>query len=947
MRKLLLFFALTCCILSPGLSSAQSFTIKGQVIDTLNDNKLPYASITLIRAKDSVLETFTRTRDDGSFTLKTPDTGKFILMITFPGFADYLDEVSTGKKEVIDLGPLPLVTKAHLLSEFVLKQQISAIKIKGDTTEYMADSFKVRENATVEELLRKLPGIQVNKEGEVIAHGEKVEKILVDGEEFFTDDPAVVTKSLQSKAVEKVQVFDKKSEQAEFTGIDDGVREKTINLQLKDNMKKGYFGKITAGGGTDGFFENQGMVNAFKGKRKISAFGIMANTGKIGLGWEDADKFGGSSGNVTEFTDDGSMISYYSSDDDDGMSWGGNYHGQGLPTAWTAGVHYSNKWKQDAHHFSTNYRFARQNIETQANTVTELNIDSATKLYTLENKNVFNTGDRQRIDALYEWKVDTNSTVKLTANAGYTQTRTSSAYETRTLDNNEQLANNNTRNITNEGTGRTANASLNWKKKFSKKGRTLSLSMDESFKENEGNGYYNSITNFYALTDPSQLDSVINIRQLKDNHTKNLQLNGKLSYTEPLSKVMFAEVNYAATLNNSYASKLSYEKEPGDTDYDSLNTAFSSIYDFNVFTNTGGANLRFVFKKLNFSFGGSMSNTRFSQEDNLSDSFNLSYTRSYTNFFSRASLSYKLKAQRSIYLSYNGSTRQPTIDQIQPLRQNTDPLNISEGNPELKQEFSHNINVRYNDYKVLTGTYAYLSGGVNFTDDDISRTETISPGGGRRYKYVNVDGNYNGWFYGGYGWNIKKIDLRVTLRGNANFGQVNSIINGQQNRSNNNSYSLGLDVNYDKEKKFNIWYSPSVTYNNNTSTVNTTATNYWSYENQLSGNVQLPWKFEIGTEIEWFIRQKVAGFDRNNDVFKWNAYVSKKFLKGDELELRASVFDILNQNQGFSRYGYGNTITEQNYNTIRRYGMLTLIWNFTKTAAGMPEASGSDIIIAE
>ena len=231
-------------LLCASIAPAQSFNVTGRVSDTLNARELHLSTITLIRASDSILESFTRSKPDGSFSLRADSAGKYIIMVSFPSFADYIDIVSlSAEKPSVDMGTIPMVSKSHLLSEFVLKQQIGAIKIKGDTVEYMADSFGVRENATVEELLKKLPGIQVNKNGEVVAQGEKVQKILVDGEEFFTDDPAVVTKSLQAKTVEKVQVFDKKSDQSEFTGIDDGTREKTINLHLKENMKKGYFGK--------------------------------------------------------------------------------------------------------------------------------------------------------------------------------------------------------------------------------------------------------------------------------------------------------------------------------------------------------------------------------------------------------------------------------------------------------------------------------------------------------------------------------------------------------------------------------------------------------------------------------------------------------------------------------------------------------------------------------
>lgn len=940
------FLSLIAIILSVVSIKAQPFSVKGVVTDTLNANRLHYSTITLIRAKDSILETFTRTKEDGSFQLQVKNPGSYIIMVTYPSFADYIDILILDKKKEVDLGVIPMVSKSHLLNEFVLKQQIAAIKIKGDTTEYVADSFKVRENATVEELLKKLPGIQVNKNGEVVAQGEKVQKILVDGEEFFTDDPAVVTKSLQAKAVDKVQVYDKKSDQAIFSGIDDGTREKTINLKLKDNMKRGYFGKVVAGGGTDGFFENQAMLNAFKNKRKFSVFGIIANTGKIGLGWQDADKFGGGNGSVTEFTEDGTMISYYSSDDDDDFqSWGGTYNGQGLPTAWTGGAHYSNKWLEDKLHLSTNYRYAKQNIETDNNNITELNLDS-TRIYTNEKKNTFFSGERHRVDALYEWKTDSTSQLKLTANAGYQQSTKTIQDYTETVNADGEKLNDNTSSQKNDATTKSVNATLNWQKKFAKKGRTAVVTIDEKYRENDGTGYVNAALNYYSFSDPALIDSTRHNDQLKENYSKSFQLTGKVSYTEPLSKTLFLEVNYAGALNNNTSRKLSYDKSAATDNYDSLNYLYSSNYDFDVFTNTGGSNLRLVLKQINITVGGAISNTQFTQKDLLGNTY--SYNRNFTNFFPKAAFIFRPKGkQASFSVNYNGSTQQPSINQIQPLRQNMDLLNESIGNPDLKQEFDHSLNLRYNNYKILSGTYTYGGGGINFVNNDISQSQTINAGGKRVYQYINVNGNYNGWLYVGYGMDLKKLDMRVAIRGNANISHVNNYINGQKNVSNNNSYTLGFDWNYDKEKKFNIWYNPSVTFNNNTSTINTNSTNYWSFENQLNASFELPWKLEIGTDVDWYIRERVAGFDRNNNVFRWNAYVSKKLLKGDALEIRASAFDILNQNLGFSRYGSGNTITEQNYNTIRRYGMLSLIWNFTKTAAGVPQQEGGDMIIVK
>lgn len=912
-------------------SQSQTIHIKGKVVDTLNETSLKMASVSLLRASDSILVKFGRSDAQGMFDLTLREPGKYIALVTFPSFADYVDVLDVPAKPEMDLGVIPMVTKSHLLSEFVLKQQLGAIKIKGDTTEYVADSFNVRDNATVADLLKKLPGIQINKNGEVVAQGETVKKILVDGEEFFTDDPAVVTKSLQAKAIDKVQVYDSKSDQAAFTGIDDGVREKTINLQLKDEYKRGYFGKVTLGGGTEGFHQNEAMLNLFKGKRKLSVFGIAANTGKVGLNWQDRDKFGG--GNDMEYSEDGFMYSFSSGEDDE--SWNGTYNGQGLPAAWTGGLHYSNKWLADKLRVSSNYRGAKQNLETVGGTLTQYNL-AGQQYYTDERNTSFNTSERHRGDGLMEWKPDTTSNLKLTANAGTTHSKTTKGATTISRDTSGNIFNENYNNNFTDATTNSLNTQLSYRKRFAKKGRTIALTTDQSYRATNSESQFLSTTIIRA----GNTSIPTNFDQKKQNESSKFQLNGNLTYTEPISKVMFVELTYGLTVNNSNAKRLSFNKDNTDGSYRDLDSTFSSDYDFDVTTHKGGGALRFVFKKVTISGGGSIAATRFRQDDKL---FTRDFDRRFTNFFPRANIKWKMSQQRSLSVNYNGSTQQPTIDQIQPLQQNTDPLNITVGNAALRQEFEHSINANFNDYKVLSGTYIYSGVTANFVQDAISNAQTIDAARVRKYQYINVDGNYNGYLYGGMGKQIRKLEMRVGFNTNINVSRNNTIVNGAKNRSDNNSFTLGLNISKEKEDAFEISYNPSVTFNNNTSSVNNTTTNFFTYNQEIQIVVELPHHFEVGTDVDWNIRQRVAAFDRNNNVFKWNAYVSKKFLKNEQLELRAYMNDMLNQNLGFSRFGTGNTVTEQNYNTIRRYGMLSLVWNFTKAPAA-PTDAGNNII---
>jgi len=929
MRQLVL--SLLCSLAICGYARAQ-YTIKGTVTDTLNVTKLHYASAVLIRSSDSVIENFTRSDENGNIQLHASKEGKYVLRISFPTFADYVDEV-TISKPVTDLGELPMVSKQHLLQEFVITKQYAAIKIKGDTTEYMADSFKTKENATVEDLLKKLPGIQVDKNGQITAQGETVAKVLVDGEEFFSDDPKVVTKGLQANAVDKVQVFDKKSDQAEFTGIDDGQKTKTINLELKDDKKKGYFGKVDAGGGTDGYFQDQAMINAFKAKRQISAFGIMSNTDKVGLGWQDNDKY--SSGNgTTEITEDGGIMTTYTSDGSDFSGWDGKYNGEGLPKVWTGGLHYADKWNSDKDHITVNARTAQQDVEIDGNSIMDNTNAGLTQNTT---KHQFSKGTRNALDASFDVKLDSTSTLKVSIDGGTKQMDTRSLYTTTSQMAGFDTSSYNNRTITSSTQGQFLNADLLYRKKFAKKGRTLSIDVKENEKSNSSSGYLNSTVS--PMVGDTTLPGATT-DQKKDNSSTSLKFSGKAVYTEPLVKdKVFMEAQYATVIDNSTAKNLSYDA-PGS--YETVDSIYSSNYKFNVLTNKGGLNFKYNTKKIQVSAGADVADTKFDGNNLFRSDSGIS--REYLNLLPSLSFVYKLSKQTSLRVFVDREATAPSISQIQPLLQNTDPLNITIGNPKLTQEYNNSLNINFNDYKVLTGRYIWLSGRFHNAENDISTSQHIYDGI-TTTQYVNVNGDYGANFYGGGGVKLKKTNAFVGLQLNSNISHMHNYVNDTLNTSNNNSYSIQPYINYEKENKYEFNFNPSFTYNDNNSSISHLSTNYYVFNIDFSGSYQLPKKFEVGSSVYVMIRQQTSVFNTNNNVVKWNAYIGKKFLKKSQLEARISVFDILNQNIGFSRNASNGIITQDSYSTIRRYGLLNLIWNFSHTPAGAPQPTGQMMII--
>src|SRR5687768_10470689 len=324
-------------------SFAQLSKISGSVNDPHEKRPVENTVIALLTPRDSILYKFTRSDAGGQFIIKDVKPGSYVLMTTHPYFADLLTDVEINSDTVF--APLALISKSKLLQEVIVTTG-SPIRIKGDTTVYTADSFKVSANANVEELLKKLPGIQVDKDGKIRAMGEIVEKVLVDGEEFFGDDPGMAVKNLRADAVKEVEVFDKKSEQAEFTGIDDGKTQKSINLKLKEDRKKGYFGKIDVAGGLqkkiDDRYNDNLLFSSFKGKRKLSAFLLNGNTGQDGLSWQDEEKYGGRDDISMNMDEDGGVHFMWNGGTSDDEPYVDPRNG--FTTNVNAGAQYSNKW---------------------------------------------------------------------------------------------------------------------------------------------------------------------------------------------------------------------------------------------------------------------------------------------------------------------------------------------------------------------------------------------------------------------------------------------------------------------------------------------------------------------------------------------------------------------------------------------------------------------------
>ncbi len=913
MRKFLL--VLTLILTVTAASHSQTASIKGTVTDTAERKNLSNAVVALLRKSDSVLIKFTRTNSNGEFLISNVPADSSVIMITYPDYANFSDKIILRAGATFDFGKISMIKKALLLQE-VIVHSVGAIRIKGDTTEFVADSFKVKEGATVEDLLKELPGLSVDSKGQITAQGKKVDKVLVDGEEFFGNDPTIATQNIGAKQVDKVQVFDTKTEQDEIKGIGGTTDTKTINIKLKENAKKGYFGKAEAGSNFDRLHNGKLLYNNFVGKRKISFFGNKSNTDAGSLGWEDRNKLGIE--NDYEYDEIGGY--YYSfGTNDDFSNWGL----QGLPNAYSAGALYSNKWNEEKDNLNLSYLYNRLGTTNISSTLKQTLLPD-TIFYNNQTSNTRGLKQQHVASAKYEWKIDSLASLKFTTVNTYKTSETSGDTYSEALDENHQFVNTEDRTNTQNSTHKQSDNQLTYKQQFKKKGRLLIATLRYSNIHDDNDGTLNAFDQFYKN---GNVDSVFTTDQLKTGTGESQTYGGKITYNEPLNPKWNFVTEYSYNANNSTAHRNTFEKDLNGK-YTILDPVYSNNFDLKAYANTGILTLRYLGKKVKTAFGGGISAVQLNVND-LDN--NNRHTYNFTNFTPQAQFSYTPKPQTNIGFRYNGTTRQPTIDQLQPIQNNNDPLNIYIGNPNLKVGFNHNFNLFYNKFQILKSRYMYMGTGFNLQQNAIANYSTVDSFGKTTTMPVNVHGSNNYFLYGGWvsGQGDKKLIHEINT--NINGGRNVTFINGQQSINTYANIELSYGIRYSLKDKYNIEIRPKIGRNISKSSLRKDVNNsYWTYGGEANGYVMLPWKLELNTDINFDLRQHIEAFGSNTNFIVWNAELSKKIFKDKSGKFIFRANDILNQNKGFNRIINSNFVTDQQYQRIARYFMLTFQWTFTK-----------------
>ena len=916
------------------LLAQKNGSVKGIVFDTISKLPVAAATITVLERKDSSLVTFTMTGNDGRFELKGLANGEYRLMISHVSYYNtnkYFTITDADKNA--ELGNVVLNDKAKILEEVVLAAEAPPVTLVGDTIQYNAGSFKTPPNASVEQLLKKLPGVKVEKDGTIKAQGEKVSRVLVDGKEFFGNDPKVATRNLPADAVDKVQVYDKQSDQAQLTGFEDGNYEKTINLKLKKDKKKGVFGKVNAGAGTKERYEGKFNVNSFKGARQFSAIGMGNNTNAEGFSFMDILNFTGELSRMQR-GGGGNINLNVSGDEAAAMGINAGGRNNGINTAWGGGLNYNNiiGTKLD---FQSNYFYNRFNPNLESHLQRQYFLPDSSYFY---NQNSFtdNLNNNHRFNLNTLFQVDSMNSIRITPSFSYQKTNNRSQTDYQTLSEDKIFTNDGFSNTTSASQGYNFRNDIIWRKKFARKGRTFSLSLQTSLNESDGDGSLSSINSFFtpagALLKRDTLNQQSNIKGDLRGY------NVRAVYTEPAWKKSLLEFSVSKSNTSSTSEKITYDYNKLNGKFDQYNNILSNDFENTYGFINAGMRMRTQKKKFSYSFGANWQQAELEGKitTGIKDSL---ISKTFRNILPNARLQYNFTRFKSLSVSYNTATNQPTMAQLQPVPDNSNSLNIREGNPDLKQEYNHTLQTHLNLVSPYKNKNLFMFLTMQATQNKIVNYDSINQLGVKRTKPVNVNGVYTVNSSISYSMPVRFLKGSVEISSNTGIFKTKQFINTVGNSIQTFSVGPELRLDMNPTEKLSLGFSAGFNYNKTKYSLQSALnTNYLSQEYNASLDWEMPKGFFFSTDFMYTINsQRAAGF--NIKVPLWNASISKQMLKFNRGELKFAVRDLLNKNVGISRNTNNNYIEDARVLTLRQFFLLSFTYSLSKT--GLNNAGGS------
>ena len=935
---MLKFFTSVFLVLFSFSSYSQSVT--GVLVDGATNTPVSNATIKLSKADSSITPLLTVSDDKGNFNFKNLANGNYGLTITSIGYGITNKDVTVSGNDV-NLGNITIAKTAETLSTVVINNT-PPVKQSGDTAVYSASQFKVNPDATSEDLIKKMPGITVDKSGSVTAQGETVKKVTVDGRDFFGDDATATLRNLPAEVIDKIQVFDKLSDQAQLTGFDDGNTTKSINIVTKKDMRTGNFGRVYAGYGTDGRYSGGGNVSFFNNDRRISLLGLVNNVNQQNFSSQDliGATSGGRGGGGGRR----------------GGGGGGNFRGggnnfmvgpqSGIAKTNAFGVNYSDAWGKKID-VTGSYFFNNSNTNNNQ-TINQQNfITKDSSQYYDENTISDNKNYNNRANLRLTYRIDSSNTIIATSSLNFQNNNSinfvngnfyTDAAKQNLLSKTESDINGNTN-------GNSLNNELLFRHAFSKRGRSISLGVYQTSSNRNGQNYSNQYNNYYK---PGLLQQDT-VKQFSDQKSNSNQYRLNLVYTEPLAPKTQLQINYSPSFQTSKADQETSAFDDGSSKYSLLDTSLSNKFNNTYNTQNTGITFRhgdrnnMISAGVSYQYSELKSSQVFPQVSQIDNS--------YSNFLANAFSRFKLSNRSNLRIIYRASVSPPSVTQLQNVINNTNALFYTTGNPDLQQQYTNNIIARYTFTNTGKGQSFFANlffqninnyvTNATFTsrkDSVLTPTITLHPGT-QISKPVNLNGYINARSFFTFGLPLKFLKSNLNWNAGMSYAKQPGMINNVENISNSYNYNLGavLSSNISEYIDFNLSYAANINTVKNTIQPDLN-NNYFTQSIGITANLLTKKGLFFQNDLSNESYKGLSdGFNQN--YWLWNMAIGQKFLKNQMGELKLSVFDLLKQNKSITRDVTESYVQDQINQVLQQYFMLTFTYKLKTFGKGKPQTN--------